>query len=260
MTSAGEGSGAAIRVAPVKVRAPGPRSSLVALLASAVLAAGCTRPLLERAIDARGGAIESVSREATADVEIAFPGRWAWRFDYRTPDLLRWTLDTYGETQSVAFDGRTVHYFLGSARLPSAPETLEGFGTLVRWTAVTTLDAVVDDPGVSVRELAAHELSQGTASGLEVTYADGARYVLHFDADTLLIGAEGPIDVPTIAHGRMRASYADFRVADGFVLPALATYTLDGRPFLRESVTRWIVNDPQLTPASFSGPPPRLER
>ena len=30
---------------------------------------------------------------------------WTWRFDYRVPDLLRWTLETYGDEQSVAYDG-----------------------------------------------------------------------------------------------------------------------------------------------------------
>ena len=236
------------------------RAMALAVLTWVLLSSGCTRPLLERAIAARGGAIHSISREATADVALGFPGRWSWRFDYHVPDLLRWTLDTHGETQSVAFDGRTTRYFLGSAYLPSAPETLAGFATLVRWTAVTTLDALAEDPGASVREVPGHELPAGIAAGLQITYPDGARYVLHFGQDALLVGAEGPIDVPTIAEGRMRASYADFRTADGFVLPRSADYTLDGQPFFREIVSRWTVNDPRLTPARFAGPPPRAAR
>ena len=138
--------------------------ALVAAVALVALSSGCTRPLLERAIAARGGPIQSVSRDADAEVQRGFPGRWAWRFDYRVPDQLRWTLDTYGETQSVSFDGRTTRYFLGSAALPDAPATLAGFGTVVRWTAVTTLDALSGETSVAtVRDL-------GIATGRDLAF------------------------------------------------------------------------------------------
>lgn len=231
------------------------------VLLLAALGTGCTRSLLDRAIAARGGALASLSREADADVHTGFPGQWRWRLDYAVPDRLRWTIETYGEEQSVTFDGSTVRYYLGSAPIPSAPEALGDFRSVVRWTAVTTLDALRDDPTLEVRELQREGLPAGIAAALEVTYrADGARYALWFDDADLLVGAEGPIALPTIASGRMRAAYAEFAKTGGYRLPARGTYTLDGRPFFDETVRRWIPNDPRLGPSSFQGPPVRAAR
>lgn len=232
----------------------------VALLV-ALLGSGCTRSLVDRVIAARGGPLTGLSRDAEADVHAGFPGRWRWRFDYAVPDRLRWTIETYGEEQSVAFDGAEVRYFLGSARVSSASPALGDFQSVVRWTSVTTLDALVDDDRVTIRELARDELPGGAAAGLEVTYrADGARFRLTFDEADLLIGAEGPIVLPTIASGRMRAAYSGFETTAGYLLPRRGTYTLDDRPFFDETVLRWTPNDPRLTPASFQGPPPRAAR
>lgn len=237
-----------------RVRTTAPAAAMIALLLLA--ASGCARPLLERAIAARGGTLESLSRASTAEVTRGFPGEWAWRFDYRVPDRLRWTIETYGEEQSIAYDGTTVRYFLGSARLPETPAALADFASIVRWTSVTTLDALARDPGVALRELPRDETPPGAASALEVRYrSDGARYVLSFDAADRLVAAEGPIAVPTIAAGRMRAAYEDFVTVDGYVLPRVGAYTIDGAPFFRETVRRWLPNDPRLGPASFTGPP-----
>jgi hypothetical protein len=221
-----------------------------------VLCTGCTRPLLERAIAARGGPLTNLSRDVEAEVFAGFPGTWSWRFDYRVPDLLRWTLETYGDRQSVAYDGRAVHFYLGSARIAEAPPALGDFRSQVRWVAVTTLDALASQDGATVRELPPGDLPPGARSGLDVTYDDGARYALYFDASDLLIAAEGPIVLPTIAAGRMRASYSEFGVADGFRLPYRGRYTLDAQPFFDEKVLRYVPNDPRLTAASFAGPPP----
>ena len=232
-----------------------PRAGAILVLL-VLVASGCARPLLERAIVARGGTLQSLSRASTADVTRGFPGQWAWRFDYRVPDRLRWTIETYGEEQSIAYDGSTVRYFLGSARLPETPAALADFASIVRWTSVTTLDALARDPDVVLRELAPAETPAGAASALEVRYrSDGARYVLSFDAADRLVAAEGPIAVPTIAAGRMHAAYGDFVTVDGYVLPRVGDYTIDGAPFFRETVRRWVPNDPRLGPASFAGPP-----
>lgn len=230
-------------------------------LVVALLGSGCTAPLIERAIAARGGALTSLSRESDADVHAGFPGRWSWRFDYAVPDRLRWTIETYGEEQSVAFDGARVRYFLGSASLPAIPAALGDFQSVVRWTAVTTLDALRDDEHVALRELATGELAGGAAAGVEVTYRpDWARYRLLFDDAGLLVVAEGPVVLPTVASGRLRATYEGFATTAGYVFPGRATYTLDGRPFFDETVRRWTPNDPHLTAASFAGPPSRAPR
>jgi len=237
------------------------RRRLAGGLIFALLSSGCAGSLVERAIIARGGPLTSLSRTSEADVHAGFPGRWRWRFDYTVPDLLRWTIETYGEEQSVAFDGTRVRYFLGSATLPSGPAALGDFQSVVRWTAVTTLDALRDDAQVALRELPQAELPGGVAAGVEVTYrSDGARYLLLFDDADLLIAAEGPIVLPTIAAGRMRARYESFATTAGYVLPARATYALDGRPFFDETVLRWAPNDPRPDAASFAGPPPRSVR
>ncbi|MBY0274796.1 hypothetical protein K2Z84_05620 [Candidatus Binatia bacterium] len=225
------------------------------LLVVATTGAACTRPLLERAIAARGGPLESLSRESTADVYRGFPGTWAWRFDYLVPDRLRWTIETYGEEQSVAYDGTRVRYFLGSGALPDVPAALSDFASIVRWTSVTTLDALASDPRATVRELSAAERPPDAAAALEVRYDDGARYVLAFDARDRLVAAEGPIVVPTVAAGRMHATYADFADTEGYDLPATCSYSIDGQPFFREQVRRWWPNDPRLGTSSFAGPP-----
>mgnify|MGYP001349783479 CR=1 FL=1 len=230
--------------------------SRLAWLLLAVVASGCSRSLLERAIDARGGVLQSLSRTATANVVRGFAGEWRWRFDYRVPDRLRWTIETYGEEQSVAFDGRTVRYFLGSAALPTTPAALGDFASIVRWTSVTTLDALAQHPDAFVRELPSGELPPGAAAALEVRYrSDGAQYVLSFDDADRLVAAEGPIVVPTIASGRLRATWTEFATTDGYVLPRIGDYTIDGEPFFREIVLRWVPNDPGLAPASFARPP-----
>lgn len=232
------------------------RPALVAV-ALGLAGLGCSRPLLERAIAARGGALQSLSRVSSADVYRGFPGDWSWRFDYGVPDRLRWTIETYGEEQSVSFDGRQVRYFLGSAALPEVPAALGDFGSIVRWTAVTTLDALADDPRARVRELPASQRPAGAAAALEISYDDGARYVLSFDDRDRLVAAEGPIAVPTVAAGRMHATYTGFAPTGGYELPATCTYTVDGEPFFRETVLRWVPNDSRLTPESFAGPPPK---
>jgi hypothetical protein len=231
-------------------------AAAVALLSVAVAMAACTRPLLDRAIAARGGPLQSLSRTASAQVVRGFPGDWAWRFDYRVPDLLRWTIETYGEQQSVSFDGRTVRYFLGGATLPTPPAALGDFASIARWTSVTTLDALATDPDAELRELPARERPAAAAGALEVRYrSDGARYVLSFDAEDRLVAAEGPVVVPTIAKGRLRATWSDFSTTDGYVLPRIGDYAIDGEPFFRETVLRWVPNDPRLSPATFARPP-----
>ena len=233
----------------------------VALLSIAIATSACTRPLLERAIAARGGPLQSLSRISSAQVVRGFPGDWAWRFDYRVPDLLRWTIETYGEEQSIAFDGRTVRYFLGSATLPTPPAALGDFASIVRWTSVTTLDALANDPDADVRELPAGERPAGAAGALEVRYrSDGARYVLSFDAANRLVAADGPVVVSSIAQGRLRATWSDFSTTDGHVLPRIGDYTIDGEPFFRETVLRWVPNDARLTPATFARPPATSRR
>lgn len=227
---------------------------LLALLATLP---SCARPLAERAIAARGGALTSLTRFADADVHQGFPGTWSWRVDYRTPDLLRWALETYGEEQTFAWDGAQVRYFLGSASLPPDSATEDDFRTVVRWTAVTMLGVLEQDDRVEVEEMSSAELPAGAAAGLRVRYRDdGATYELYFDRDALLVAARGPVVIPTIGAGELEARFSDFRTVDGFVLPYVGSYTLAGRPLFDERVLRYVPDDPALDAASFRRPPP----
>src|SRR5438552_8286191 len=59
------------------------KGRVAAILAALVLAAGyAPRPLLERAIRARGGPLASMARQVEAEVYLAFPGTWRWRTVY----------------------------------------------------------------------------------------------------------------------------------------------------------------------------------
>jgi hypothetical protein len=243
-------------------RAPRRRrgAAAVAVLAAttaAWLASGCSASLVERAVAARGGAVRSVSRAVEADVYAKVPGTWHWRIDYRTPDLLRWTLETWGEEQTYAFDGETVRLFLGSTPVASDPGIASGVRSQVRWIALTMLDVLTDDRRVSVDELSGG-LPPGARAGLRVTWRDdGSSYRLYFDERDLLVAASGPIALPLVGAGELTATFADFRKVGGFVLPHRGHYALDGDALLDERVLRWVPNDATLTVDAFTRPPRR---
>lgn len=226
----------------------------------AVAATGCARSLVERAIAARGGPLESASRESEAEVYEKIPGTWAWRIDYRVPDRLRWTLETWGDEQTYAYDGQTVRYFLGTAPVGSDPALARAVRTQVRWIGLSLLDVLDDERLLVVEELPRDALPAGVASGLRATWReDGTSYLLYFDERDLLVASRGPVDVPVIGSGELVASYEDFREVGGFLLPFRGRYTLDGRPLFDETVLRWVPNDPALTEEAFTrAPPPKL--
>lgn len=236
----------------------GPRLVAAGLLL--LLASGCARPLVERAIAARGGPLPRVSREVEARVYRAFPGTWRWRIDYAVPDLLRWTLETYGDEQSYVYDGEALRYYLGSGLVTADPAAASGFRTQVRWIALTNLDVLASHAGLRLEELDAGRLPPGVAAGLHATYADGAVYELYFDAGDLLVGARGPIVVPAVGAGELRATFGGFRDVSGYLLPQRGRYTLDGEPLFDETILRWVPGDPRLTPEGFLGPLPRTQR
>jgi len=56
------------------------RVATAALVVVLALTAGCaSRPLLARAIRARGGPLHGFVRQSAADVYVGFPGAWRWR-------------------------------------------------------------------------------------------------------------------------------------------------------------------------------------
>jgi hypothetical protein len=231
----------------------GQRLGRVLLVAACLVAQGCAHSLVERAVRARGGPMQSLYRVVDARVHEGFPGSWSWETGYRVPEFLRWTVHTYGEDQSFVYDGEDVILYLGSASLPVEPAAAAAFRSQARWFAVGALDVLADPARVGWEELPSSELAPGAAHGLRARFRDdGSSYVLLFDDRDLLIALEGEVAIPPVGAGRLRAEYDDFREVDGYTLAYTGRYLLDGRPLADEVVRRCVPNDPALTAASFA--------
>lgn len=219
-----------------------------------MLAAGCTpRPLLERAIAARGGEVRGAVLNAEARVYAGVPGRWHYRRTYLAPDCYAWRIETTGDPDTYLFDGRVVRAFVGDAEVASDAGPAAPLRSHARWTGVTLLTGL-DAPGVTVVELPPAELPPGASEGLRVGFADGTTYRLGFDDRTLLMWADGPLDVWPLASGPVSVRYADQRAAGGVLLPHRASYFAGSRQLAEESIDAACVNPPALTPASFTAP------
>jgi hypothetical protein len=226
----------------------------VALVAIAAIAAGCTtRPLLERAIAARGGALQGVVLNAEAQVYAGVPGRWLYRRTYLAPDRYAWRIETTGEADTYVFDGSVVRSFVGDAEVAVDASPTAALRSHARWTGVVLLEGL-DTPGVSVAELPPADLPAGAREGLRVRFADGATYRLGFDDHTLLMWADGPLDLSPLINGPTSARYDDPRPAGGILLPRRTTYFAGDQRLAVESIDAACVDPPALTPAAFADP------
>lgn len=227
----------------------------IALALAGALLGGCTpRPLLARAIRARGGPITTLVRTATARVELEFPGTWVWRTVFRPPVLFAWSIETTGEPNHYLFDGAAVRAFVGGGAVavdtdPAAPLRLHA-----RLVSATMLDALAL-PGVAVRELAPSELPPGAAAGLEARWPDGPDAVrVAFDARLLVTGATGPSRLPLVRAGTLAVAFDDFRRTGRWLVPWGATYRLDGVPIARETASAVCIDAPIVPPEAFATP------
>jgi outer membrane lipoprotein-sorting protein len=226
---------------------------LLAVCIALLACSACSNALIDRAIRARGGALESLERQVDATVYKEFPGEWTWEMAYREPDLFRWTLQVAGEDQSYVYDGSKVTLFLGSAALPVDPASAASFRSQARFIALTLLDDVAHETAAQLSETPAAELPKGAARGLRIRFpTDGTSYDLFFDASDLLVAASGPVSMPPVGAGTLRAEYGDFRAVGGYTFPFRVRYTLNGEPLAEERVKQLVPNNPDLTPASFS--------
>ena len=227
------------------------RAVLVATLAAAAL--GCApRPLLERAIRARGGPLGPVVRQVEAEVYAAFPGTWQWRTAFMLPDRYAWTVFTTGEPTHYLFDGQVVRGFVGGREVsvetaPDAP-----LRSHARFTAVANLDAL-RLPGVVVAPLDGADLPPGATAGLVAVFPDGSRYRLGFDAETRLVAVAGPLSLPPLARGELEARFTDFVRVRGFLLPRRTSYRL-GAQALAEERALAICPDAAVAEAAFRTP------
>jgi hypothetical protein len=230
----------------------GGSATWLALAFVAVL--GCApRPLVARAIQARGGPLHGLVQDIEADVRVGFPGTWRWRTAFLAPNRYAWTIVTTAEPNHYVFDGRTVRAFVGSAAVAVDADAEAPLRTHARLRAVMNLDAVLA-PGVQVAPLPASELSAGVAAGLVVRFDDGTRYRLGFDAQTRLVRVEGPVALPPLASGDAVVTLGDFRSTAGFVLAYRAEYAFRGEPLAVERTLAACPDPPGLTPESFERP------
>ncbi len=233
---------------------PTERRRAAALLLLALASACAPRPLVARAIRARGGPLRSVVRRVEAEVYAGFPGTWRWRAAFLVPDRYAWTILTTREPDHYLFDGTVVRAFVGDVEVAADADAAAPLRTHARFTAVTDLDALLQ-PGVQVAAAAADRVPPGAVAALEVRFPDdGSRYLLGFDRRDLLVTAAGPLALPPLGRGTISARFADFRRAGSWLLPWTTDYTFDGAPLATEHTLAACPDDPALTPESFRRP------
>jgi hypothetical protein len=197
---------------------------------------GCApRPLLERAIRARGAPVASLLVRAETEVYSGAPGHWQWTRAFAAPDRYAWVLTTSGEPHHHLFDGNTVRTFVGSGLVgtdgtPGAP-----LRSHAHWAAVTNLDGLTA-PGVRIDPWHDASLPDGATDGLAVTLGDGTHYALAFDEHALLVWARGPLDLSPIAKDEITARFSDYRQIAGRTLPFRISYTTGGKLLADERV------------------------
>ncbi len=238
---------------------PARREAVFLLVAASALAGCAPRPLLERAVRARGGALRGLVRTAEADVALGFPGTWQWRTAYLAPDRYAWSITTLAGVDHYLFDGAAARAFVGGREVATDAAASAPLRTQARFVAVTNLDAA---SGIgTVTPLPTADLPPGVAAGVAIAAADGARYRLGFDDRALLVWATGPVDLPQMGGGELVARYDDYRRVRGFWLPFRTTWTVGARRLAVERTLAACPNDPALVPAAFERPAllPRCE-
>ncbi len=218
-----------------------------------LIAGWAPRPLVARAIRARGGPLTSVVREVEADVRMGFPGTWRWRTVFLLPDRYAWTIYTTGEPDHYVTDGRTTRAFVGT-RLVTEEAGANALRTHARFAAVQNLDALLL-PGVAIAPLAAGDLPAGAVAGLAAVFADdGSRFRLGFDAQDRLMYVEGALSLPPFADGRVEARVTAFARAGGVELPSRTTYRIGDQLLSEERTLAACPDPPGLTAAAFATP------
>ncbi len=226
---------------------------MAAILVALVVAGCATRPLLERAIAARGGAVHGIVLSAEARVYAGLPGRWHYRRVYLAPDRYAWRIETSGDADTYVFDGDVVKSFVGVSEVARDAGPTAPLRSHARWTGVVLLDGL-DAPGVSVAELTPGEIPAGAREGLRVRFADGVTYRLGFDDRTLLVWADGPLDLSPLTSGLTSAQFSDQRASGGIVLPRRASYFAGSQRLADETIDAACINPATLTAASFDEP------
>jgi hypothetical protein len=225
------------------------------VLAVLLAGGGCApRPLLERAIRARGGAVDAVVRVSDVDVHSGFPGRWRWRTVFLPPDRYAWSVETTHDPMHYLFDGTIMRVYLGGALTAEDASPDAPLRSHARVVGVALLD-VLRAPNVSVRELAREELPPECRAGLAAAFADPpAVYRVCLDDRLLVRRVDGPVDLSPIGRGTVSVRFDELRRVDGLVFARRARWLLDERLLADECVTHLCVAPPELDAASFHDP------
>jgi hypothetical protein len=217
-------------------------------------AAGCApRPLIARAIEARGGPLTGLVTRNEARVAAGAPGIWEYTRAFLRPDRYAWTIQTSGEPLCHLFDGTLVRSFIGTAEVSIDGSPTAPLRSHARWTAVVNLDAL-QAPDVRLAPLPGSDRPPGVHEGLIATFPDGAEYRLGFDDRTLLVWARGTLDLFPFGYGLVTARFGERQPAGSLLLPRVADYWLDELPIAAETVLAACVDPPALTPESFTDP------
>lgn len=232
---------------------PSTRTRMIAI-GLGVLLGGCTpRPLLERAIAARGGPLRGVIMRAETRVYRVVPGRWRYTRTCRTAGGYAWLLDTAAGIDTHSFDGRVVRSFVAGELVASDASPTAPLRSQARWTAVSLLD-VLTAADVVVQPLPPDELPAGAREGLSAAFSDGAVYRLAFDDATALVWMRGPLDLSPLAQGEAIVRFGDSRPVDGFLVPRRASYAVGGQHLADELLLDVCLTPAELTADDFAEP------
>jgi hypothetical protein len=226
-----------------------------ALIATIVTLTACApRPLLDRAVHARGGSIGTVVVDAEATVRRAYPGAWRWRRVIAAPDHYAWTIQTTGEPLHTLFDGAVVRSFVGGEFTRADASDAVALRSQARFLAVAELD-VLRLPGVQVAEIARDAVPAGVTAGLMATFAQSnERYAVFFDERGLVVRVEGPADLSPIGRGTLVARRDDFRRVGRWSLPHHVVWELDGAELADERARGVCATENALAASAFEQP------
>lgn len=208
---------------------------MLGVLLAALATTGCApRPLLGRAIRARGGPLPALTRSVEATVTAEYPGTWTAVTTFQRPERIAWSIDTRGQANHYLFDGEVVRAFIGAGLVATDAGPEAPLRRYARFTAVTLLDAL-ERPDATVEELAPAAVPPGAVAALAVRFADRPeRFVLGFDDADRLVSVEGPLDLPGLGLAPVRAEFSEFARVDGWLLPRRVRYLVGGRVLIDE--------------------------
>lgn len=186
-----------------------------------------------------------------ARVYAGVPGMWDITRVFLIPEYYAFTIVTAADPIIEIFDGKTGRTFVGSAEVSRDASAQPVLRSHARWTAVVNLSGL---EGAAVAPLAHTELPPEVREGLSVRFADGTTYRLGFDAQTLLVWAQGPLDLAPFGGGEVTARFTDYRWLGGRRLPFATSYDLAGVRIVDESVREVCVDPPGLSVDSFADP------